>query len=63
MDWMVAVRRIDAQTLGAMIGPVFRYREFPWPADDPLDDDRWTEMLINDDAPSGPDFFNRLYPE
>jgi hypothetical protein len=60
--WMIAVRRIDEQTLGAMIGPVFRYGEFSWPAGDRLDDDRWTEMLNNDEAPSGPDFFNRLYP-
>ncbi len=62
IDWMIAVRRIDEQTLGAMIGPVFRYREFSWPANDRLDDDQWTEMLDDDDAPWGPDFFDRLYP-
>jgi len=62
IDWMIAVRRIDEQTLGAMIGPVFRYREFPWPANDRLDDDGWTRMLNNNEAPSRPDFFDGLYP-
>ncbi|MBN1656429.1 MAG: DUF3160 domain-containing protein [Deltaproteobacteria bacterium] len=61
IDWMVVLRRIDAQTLVAMIGPVFRYHEFVRPAAQRLDDRQWIEMLNSDDAPARPDFVAELY--
>jgi len=35
-------------------GGVFSYYEFPWPADDRLTDEKWRQMLDDDEAPERP---------
>lgn len=35
-------------------GGVYSYYEFPWPIDDRLTDQKWQEMLKNDEAPDRP---------
>jgi len=54
IDWMVIVRRIDEGVLGAAIGPIFTYYEFPWPMKNRLNDDEWNELLNSDDSPARP---------
>lgn len=38
-------------TLQVAKGGVFSYYEFPWPAEDRLTDEKWQQMLDEDDAP------------
>ncbi len=63
IHWMVIVRRIDDETLGAAIGPIFSYYEFPWPIQDRLDDEQWQALLNGSGAPARPEFLKGLYPE
>lgn len=42
-------------------GGVFSYYEFPWPADDRLTDDKWREMLDNDEAPDRPVWIDSFF--
>lgn len=41
-------------------GTVYSYYEFPWDAGDRLTDEKWQEMLINNDVPDPP-FWTRSY--
>jgi hypothetical protein len=42
-------------------GGVFSYYEFPWPADDRLTDEKWREMLDNDEAPDRPVWIDTFF--
>ena len=42
-------------------GGVFSYYEFPWPAADRLTDDKWREMLDNDQAPDRPVWIDTFF--
>ncbi|MGI6453202.1 MAG: DUF3160 domain-containing protein [Syntrophomonadaceae bacterium] len=39
-------------------GAVYSYYEFPWPASDRLTDNKWREMLDNNQAPPAPEWTN-----
>ncbi|GEM_PF-142686 len=45
--------------LGA--GPVFSYHEFKWPMKDRLTDEKWREMLQNNQEPEKPQWINSFY--
>jgi len=61
VDWMIVIRRIDQETLGAAIGPVFSYYEFPWPIKDRLDDAQWQALLAGSDPVERPSFISEIY--
>jgi hypothetical protein len=42
-------------------GGVFSYYEFPWPADDRLTDEKWRQMLDDDQAPERPSWIDTFY--
>jgi hypothetical protein len=56
IDWLVIVRRIDEQTLGASVGPIYSYYEFPRPVQERLDDEQWRDMIDDGRAPARPRF-------
>jgi hypothetical protein len=63
VDWLVVVRRIEDGVLGATIGPIFTYYEFPWPMKDRLNDDQWKELLDGAEPPARPEFVQSIYPQ
>jgi hypothetical protein len=63
IDWMVIVRRIDEGVLGAAVGPIFTYYEFPWPMKNRLNDDEWNALLTSDESPARPEFVKSFYVE
>jgi hypothetical protein len=60
IDWLVVVNRLVDGTLGASIGPVLSYYEFPWPMDARLNDDEWQELLAGADRPARPAFVSAI---
>jgi hypothetical protein len=60
---MVIVRRIEEGVLGAAIGPIFTYYEFPWPMKNRLNDDEWNALLTSDESPARPEFVKSFYAE
>lgn len=44
-DILIVVRKMDNGSLGAAIGPVFSYREFPWSMSNRLTDEEWRTMI------------------
>jgi hypothetical protein len=61
IDWLVVVRRIDDGVLGAAIGPIFTYYEFPWPMQDRLNDEQWIDLLGGAETPARPEFVQSFY--
>ncbi|WP_044212502.1 DUF3160 domain-containing protein [Flammeovirga sp. OC4] len=39
-------------------GAIFSFYEFPWPSSDRLTDEKWQQMLENDNAPEQPEWIN-----
>jgi hypothetical protein len=62
IDWLIALRPINGDQLGAVIGPVFSYYEFSRPTQDQLDDEQWIELLNSNSAPARPAFIRDLFP-
>jgi hypothetical protein len=48
-------------TLQVAKGGVFSYYEFPWPAADRLTDERWRQMLNEDQAPPRPAWIESFF--
>ncbi|MBN2082369.1 DUF3160 domain-containing protein [bacterium] len=44
-------------------GGVFSYYEFPWPLADRLTDEKWREMLCNDEQPARPEWTSEFIAE
>ncbi len=53
LDRIIVVRRMTDGTLGASVGPVFSYREFPWEMNDRLTDEKWRGTVLAGDAAAG----------
>lgn len=60
VDWMVVVNRLEDGSLGATVGPVFSYYEFPWPMKDRLNDDQWSGLLSGSETPARPEFLDAI---
>ncbi len=53
VDYIIVVRRMNDGTLGASIGPVFSYREFPHQMKDRLTDEKWRGEILGADSSKG----------
>jgi hypothetical protein len=51
LDWIIVARELPDGTIGASVGAVFSYHEFPHPMDDRLTDEKWNEMLQSKPPP------------
>ncbi|MEM3825558.1 MAG: DUF3160 domain-containing protein [Candidatus Bathyarchaeia archaeon] len=47
-------------TLYSATGPVYNYFEFTWPMSDRLTDEKWREMLANNEVPEPPEWTNNF---
>jgi len=59
VDWLVLVHRLKDGTLGAAVGPIFSYYEFPHPMKDRLTDEAW-RALLNSKPPARPVFTKKF---
>lgn len=63
LDWVIVINRTHEGNLGAAIGPVFTYYEFPHPMANRLTDEQWREMLGGENEPARPTWIKALYGE
>ncbi len=54
LEWLVVARSMPDGSIGAGVGPVFTWHEFPHPMRDRLTDERWRELLDDGQAPGRP---------
>ncbi len=54
LEWLVVARSMPDGSVGAGVGPVFTWHEFPHPMRDRLTDERWRELLDGGEAPGRP---------
>jgi hypothetical protein len=62
VEWVIVARELPDGTIGASVGPVFSYYEFPHPMNDRLTDEAWRTMLSTN-PPARPEWLDSIRSE